>query len=800
MLKKHGWIVVLFIAIAMVFVGCPGGDPEVCDVCGNDPCTCGGEPVMETVFSLSDYIEELGLSAGVISFTNANNDLSPVIKPAGVPAVEVIDLDGGGYGLKITSSEGWGPGIDILNAQIPGGFRAGDQLVVSGKSVTKASGPENWANARILMHFDIGNDTPTHPIDSFNEGDPFEWDITLTAAQVSMIQANEQQAIRIGTRGSGSVIEIHEITLSREAERATVTFVVGGGAANIVKHAYLDASLGSDFPAAPVREGFRLAGWFTQENGAGTAFTSTTTVGANITVYAHWIQQVTITFDLAGGDGEFLPITVDINTVVHFPGSPEKEGAFFEAWFNGNVEWDFDDPVTASMTLVAVYDELGENERVVSFSPDGGDPVPHQQRVTIGNPILQPETMTKANYTFAGWFTNEDLTGSAWNFATPLPNITGIFHLYAKWELNKYIVTFTGGEQTGAIVPTPYINIEHGSTINVPSNPTAAGFRFINWRNAAGDAVWVFGTGGTQVTSDTTLYATWEEVVSINITVDGTPQSVDLLPQGTATVEALGGGNGYRYSTNAGTWDVPWVKFAVDLGSNVLADFDKVTFTLTGVEGDTGWKNTALLAANTLSATGEPSAALSLPTQMTNFPQYTSGTVNMTLTINTAKAATVTSNVIEVSINLRTGANTVWEISNIAFILGETDAICGSFPCVCVFNEDTSVTVTGLTQTGSGSIDATFYDAIEAAKAAGKEHGYVIVNIVNNGASNVGANNGSGHFGTGGSPNNIVTTKLLEPGDTDAIKILLEQITVNGLNTWGGVAITGYELWLPEAP
>jgi uncharacterized repeat protein (TIGR02543 family) len=41
-------------------------------------------------------------------------------------------------------------------------------------------------------------------------------------------------------------------------------------------------------PTAPVREGYIFTGWNTKANGFGIEFTETTTVTANITVYAQW--------------------------------------------------------------------------------------------------------------------------------------------------------------------------------------------------------------------------------------------------------------------------------------------------------------------------------------------------------------------------------------------------------------------------------------------------------------------------------------------------------------------------------
>ncbi|MCX6717452.1 MAG: DUF5018 domain-containing protein [Candidatus Taylorbacteria bacterium] len=46
-------------------------------------------------------------------------------------------------------------------------------------------------------------------------------------------------------------------------------------------------------PTAPTKTGYTFGGWYTAENGGGTAFTATTPVTANITVYAKWMSDPT---------------------------------------------------------------------------------------------------------------------------------------------------------------------------------------------------------------------------------------------------------------------------------------------------------------------------------------------------------------------------------------------------------------------------------------------------------------------------------------------------------------------------
>ena len=51
----------------------------------------------------------------------------------------------------------------------------------------------------------------------------------------------------------------------------------------------------SDLPIPPTKEGFEFDGWFTEENGGGTVFTTSTVITGDITVYAKWIAVTPVT-------------------------------------------------------------------------------------------------------------------------------------------------------------------------------------------------------------------------------------------------------------------------------------------------------------------------------------------------------------------------------------------------------------------------------------------------------------------------------------------------------------------------
>ncbi|GAK30852.1 hypothetical protein WOSG25_051240 [Weissella oryzae SG25] len=97
--------------------------------------------------------------------------------------------------------------------------------------------------------------------------------------------------------------------------------------------------------------------------------------------------------------------------------------------------------VTATSALTSPYNNYdiqyyGDTVTAarVSFNSNGGSVVPDFNGY-IGEIIKEPAVPVRAGYTFAGWFSDSDLT-NAWDFVNDqIPNslIDGTFWLYAKW-------------------------------------------------------------------------------------------------------------------------------------------------------------------------------------------------------------------------------------------------------------------------------------------------------------------------------------------------------------------------------
>ena len=139
--------------------------------------------------------------------------------------------------------------------------------------------------------------------------------------------------------------------------------------------------------------------------------------------------------------------------------------------------------------------------------------------------VLKKNGYTKAGYKFVGWFTDNTFA-TAWNFNND--TITEPKEIYAKWELQKYSITY---EVNGGIFESGYKVIterEYGKEVTLPTADNIAkyGFTFAGWyeddtfTKSAGTKI------AGDVTKDVVLYASWTKnentfIITFNSNYDG---------------------------------------------------------------------------------------------------------------------------------------------------------------------------------------------------------------------------------------------------------------------------------------
>ena len=226
--------------------------------------------------------------------------------------------------------------------------------------------------------------------------------------------------------GEGShSIAVYKITI---AGYPWIEFNSNGGS-DVATIQQDDFGVAADKPADPTRTGYTFAGWYTDED-LTEAYDWETAVKQPITLYASWIQQVTVSFDLDGGNGSIPDQTLDVGDKAIEPQEPTKNGYRFLGWYNGDVRWSFNDPVTESMTLTAKWYEIpaGVTMFRITFDADGGISDFSSISCEKGKSIILPGA-SKDGYRFNGWYDGETFVGTESDEYTPDSDVT----LTAHW-------------------------------------------------------------------------------------------------------------------------------------------------------------------------------------------------------------------------------------------------------------------------------------------------------------------------------------------------------------------------------
>ncbi|WP_068621514.1 InlB B-repeat-containing protein [Paenibacillus tuaregi] len=129
-------------------------------------------------------------------------------------------------------------------------------------------------------------------------------------------------------------------------------------------------------------------------------------------------------------------------------------------------------------------------------------------KVPIPDPNQDPSALTKTGYTFKGWNTKPDGSGTNYSDGN-YPIIYGIrdvgFTLYANWEANSYQVSFDtrGGTQI------PAQSVAYGGQVPKPEEPVRGEYTLVGWyTDPEYTDMWDY--DNDKVSEDMTLYAKWK--------------------------------------------------------------------------------------------------------------------------------------------------------------------------------------------------------------------------------------------------------------------------------------------------
>lgn len=272
--------------------------------------------------------------------------------------------------------------------------------------------------------------------------------------------------------------------------------------------------------------GYRFDGWYTAPNG-GNKYDFNTPLTGNVTVYAHWIGNgYTVRFAGNGATGGNTPdqaFQYNIGQNLHRNGFT-RDGYTFTGWKRadnqqayGDGQW-VNNLTTQPNGIVTMVAQWSANEAHIRYNPNppagktaGGQGTPNWDGHTGDTPTIGQNGWTIDGYTFAGWATSPD--GSGTKYAPGASwTANGTLTLYAQWTPGEAGLTYDGNGATGG--KTDPQNGVTDQKVNVRQNGfTRDGYTFVTWNTQAdckGNAVkpnseWT-------LRGSSTLYACWAGV------------------------------------------------------------------------------------------------------------------------------------------------------------------------------------------------------------------------------------------------------------------------------------------------
>lgn len=361
----------------------------------------------------------------------------------------------------------------------------------------KVTGPTSGVTATFTLHTSLRNEPIIHNVSfDMKGGSPQERTKRVIDGKTV---AQPADPTREGYRFAGWLLNGKPYDFSTPV---TANIVLTASWTAIGEHAIIFDSAGGSFipaqtvedgetgtqPEPPTREGYTFKGWLLD----GQPYDFTQPVTGDITLTADWEQSMlSVTFD--PGDGEpVTSVSVAYGDTVDEPEAPTRDGYEFADWLLNGTPYDFTQPVTKDLTLVADWMKA---EHTVTFDTDGGAELP-SQTVADGETATQPEVPVRDGYVFLGWLLN----GKAYDFSTP---VTGDITLTASWEKEKP-ATHTIRFDTADGTTIPAQTVTDGSMATKPADPTRKGYMFNGW--TVNGQPYDF---STPVTADLTIIAKW---------------------------------------------------------------------------------------------------------------------------------------------------------------------------------------------------------------------------------------------------------------------------------------------------
>ena len=243
----------------------------------------------------------------------------------------------------------------------------------------------------------------------------------------------------------------------------------------------------------PTKTGYTFDGWNTKKDGTGNVVTSSSEVTGNITVYAKWNTNYTITYNTNGGTAcNPTTLTQESGKKWGTLCTTTKTGYTFAGWKDQSGNTVTKDTVCSkNLTLTAQWTSKGYK---LTYDNNGGTGC----TTTSGSYDKAWGTLctpTRTGYNFTGWTKD----GTAVTKDTICKgNITAV----ANWAIKSYKLNYNDNGGTGC--STKSITKSYNTAWGTLCTPTRTGYSFVGWKNGSTTV-----TSTSKATADITVTAQW---------------------------------------------------------------------------------------------------------------------------------------------------------------------------------------------------------------------------------------------------------------------------------------------------
>lgn len=297
-----------------------------------------------------------------------------------------------------------------------------------------------------------------------------------------------------GTIGDSNI----GVNLKFHTNTYTIKYSAGGGSGSMNDTAMTYGTAKTLSANQFTRNGYTFSGWSDSDGKSYSAEQSvnnlTATDKGTVTMTAKWKPNTySVSFNANGGNGSMSSESMTYDAAKALTTNSFTRAHYnFTGWntkADGSGTSYADKASVKNLTAtngatVTLYAKWTPNTYTVKFNANGGTGTMTDEGMTYDSAkTLTGNTLTRKGYTFTGWNTKADGTGTAYADKASVKNLaaSGTVTLYAQWKIQSHTLTVdpNGGTWNGSTSSSKIT--QNYNTQKAISAPTRSGYTFVGW-------------------------------------------------------------------------------------------------------------------------------------------------------------------------------------------------------------------------------------------------------------------------------------------------------------------------------